>query len=68
MREQTHMTIILGAVLVGLAILLLSFGRPAAGGAFSRFVARPGMGMVASLLFTVLFTSGLGLLISSVLA
>ncbi len=62
------MTVILGAVLVALSILLLSYGRPAAGGAFSRFVARPGMGMIASLLFTVLFTSGLGLLISSVVA
>ncbi len=62
------MTVILGAVLVALSIILLSYGRPAAGGAFSRFVARPGMGMIASLLFTVLFTSGLGLLISSVVA
>ncbi len=62
------MTAIFGAALLGLAILLLSFGRPAAGGAFSRLVAKPGMGMIASLLFTVLFTSGIGLLISSVIA
>lgn len=62
------MTLLLGAALLGLSILLLSFGRPSAGGEFSRFVAKPGMGMVASLLFTVLFTSGIGLLISSFVA
>ncbi len=62
------MELLLGLVLVALSIVLITFARPAAAGALSRFVQKPGMGMTASLLFTVLFTAGIGLVISGLIS
>jgi hypothetical protein len=61
------MDLVSGLVLMALSLLLITYGRPAAAGRLSAFVARPGMGLIASLLFTVLFTAGLALLIAGVI-
>jgi hypothetical protein len=61
------MQIISGLSLLAAMSLLVAFGRPAASGAFSTFVSRPGIAGVAAYLATIMTGLGIGLVASGLL-
>ncbi len=55
---------LVGLAMVVAGIMIVWRGRPAAGGPFAAIIARPGMGVFASLLMTALVVLGIAFTIA----